>query len=129
MVREFATEEYATRAVSEVGRKWAKRDPLVVISWLNNLPKRPGQNAGLSSAFSDWQDRDPFAVGNYLLSMPDSKKRDLAIRVFAIVSLCRIRKQPSLGPKIFKTRQRALIRPNMLASPNTTASPTKLKLG
>ena len=42
-----------------------------------------GQVAGLTSVFGDWEDRDPLAASEYLLSMPQSAKRDSAISGFS----------------------------------------------
>ncbi|MDB4630852.1 hypothetical protein OAF46_04990, partial [Akkermansiaceae bacterium] len=50
---------------------------------LDNLPEGNGQKSGLNSAFGDWEDKDPLAASEYLLSMPSSAKRDSAVSGFA----------------------------------------------
>jgi hypothetical protein len=47
------------------------------------LPEGRGQAAGLRSAFGDWEDSDPQRAAQYLMDMPASPQRDVAVAGFS----------------------------------------------
>ena len=81
-VGEHASEDYASRAVTEVAERWAENDPRAVIDWASDLPEGTQQRV-FEEALDEWTEKDPLAASEYLTQMPDSPVKDSAVEGFA----------------------------------------------
>lgn len=81
-IEAHAEEDYAVDAVRRVALELARHDPMEAIHWANGLSDQ-SRNKALQEAVRHWTRSDPVTAGEYLVEMPSSSARDVAVGSFA----------------------------------------------
>ncbi len=73
-----------SKALSEVARQWAQRDPQAAADWAIAQPSSPLQSQALASVVATWASDDPERVANWVAQFPPGEARDRSVVAFLL---------------------------------------------